>query len=99
MSESRVPENGMHGLIGGRWGQLATTLEIQRSTKVTTLRWATVSRQVVNRSTSGLPHRRGPIGLAPGKQAADMAVATRPVEVAMVVDRHMPGDAEHPAVE
>ena len=56
MSESRVPENGMHGLIGGRWGQRATTLEIQRSTKVTTLHRATVSRQVVNRSTSGLPH-------------------------------------------
>jgi hypothetical protein len=57
MSESRVPENGMHGLIGGRWGQQATTLETQSSSKVTTLRRATVSRHVVNRSTSGLPHR------------------------------------------
>jgi hypothetical protein len=47
----------MHGLNGGRWGQLATTMEIQRSTKVTTLRRATVSLLVVNRSTSGLPHR------------------------------------------
>jgi hypothetical protein len=44
MSESRVPENGMHGLIGGRWGQQAITSEIQRSTKMTTLRRATVSR-------------------------------------------------------
>ena len=45
MSESRVPENGMHGLIGGRWGQQAATSAIQRSTKMTTHRRATVSRR------------------------------------------------------
>jgi hypothetical protein len=45
MSESRVSENGVHGLNGGGWGQLAITSEIQRSTKVTTPRRATVSRR------------------------------------------------------
>ena len=37
----------MHGLKGGRWGQQASTSEIRRRTKVTTLRWATVSRRCI----------------------------------------------------
>jgi hypothetical protein len=37
----------MHGLIGGCWGQQATTSEIRRRTKVTTLHWATVSRRCI----------------------------------------------------
>jgi len=50
----------MHGLNGGRWGQRAATSEIQRSTKMTTRRRATVSRrrnQSLNqRPTSPMRH-------------------------------------------
>jgi hypothetical protein len=44
-------------------------------------------------------HRHRPIGFTPRKKPADVAVAMYPVEVAMVIDRDVSGDAEDPPVE
>ena len=43
--------------------------------------------------------RFAPIGFASGEEPADVAVTARPVDAAMVIDRDVPRDAEHPSVE
>ena len=52
MSESRVPENGTHGSIGGRWGSVTDDDRDERETFGPAL-----DVGVTDYRTSGLPHR------------------------------------------
>ena len=52
MSESRVPENGMHGLIGGRWGGTTDANRYGRETFGSAL-----DVGVTDFHASGLPHQ------------------------------------------